>query len=238
MLKIKVHFFPLLLLVLSYSSCTVEKRVYSSGYHIEWNNSNRLAKKELGNANKAKSQIVTAEESEIVSSVHHHSVEEIDQKMIASADYEPIVNDKKENSNLAPIRNSALDKQETTLDPSIIANSKTEKYTLSENSVENPQKNKMALASFISAILAILYVGVIPSLLLGAIALSQFKKNPGKYKNKWMATTGVVIGYIGCSAGILFSLAATIFGGPMWLILGVILLANIIVSSVILLTKE
>ena len=48
----KFYFSTLLLLVLCFSSCTMEKRIYSSGYHIEWANGNRnLVNKELENDN-------------------------------------------------------------------------------------------------------------------------------------------------------------------------------------------
>jgi hypothetical protein len=47
-MKIKKILFSLSLLALILSSCSIEKRVHSNGYHMDWNtNSSRLQQKEL-----------------------------------------------------------------------------------------------------------------------------------------------------------------------------------------------
>jgi|GEM_PF-2138447 len=237
MSKIKFYFSTLLLLVLCFSSCTTEKKFYSSGYHVDWNNSNRiLVKKELINDSSRDhtelNKLASFEQSEIESYFVNNSTTKFDQNVIASVDNESVILAKKELINLATIQQREENKQEVTINSSI----KSDIKTITKNPDEEPKTNTLALISFISAILSlVVYVGIIPSLLLGAIALRQFKRNPEKYKNKWMAKVGVLVGYIGCSLGILASLALAMFGGPIWLILGGLCAINIIVSTVIIL---
>lgn len=58
----------------------------------------------------------------------------------------------------------------------------------------NPVINKFALASLILAVLSIIFFPLIPlPVIFGIIALKQFKKNPGAYKGKWMAISGLIL---------------------------------------------
>lgn len=59
--------------------------------------------------------------------------------------------------------------------------------------------NGFALASFICAMFGILILPGVLALIFGSIALNQMKKDPAKYKGKWMAITGVSIGAIASS---------------------------------------
>ena len=42
MSKTKFYFLNLLLVLVCFSSCTVEKRIYSSGYHVKWKNDQKV----------------------------------------------------------------------------------------------------------------------------------------------------------------------------------------------------
>jgi hypothetical protein len=239
MSKIKLYFSILILLEVCFSSCTMEKRIYSPGYHVEWKNGNRIfGKKELvpdiSREQIELNKLEAIEQSEKVSYMIDNSNEVIDQYIIASVNNESIILDKKGKNNFSTIQKNN-NYQEVIINSSIKSDFKNGVKTFSENSDQEPRNNKFGLISFISAILSIVFIGILPSLLLGAISLRQFKRNPEKYKNKWMAIVGVVVGYIGCSYGILLSLGLTFFwGGPVWLILGGICLIDIIVSTIII----
>ena len=58
------------------------------------------------------------------------------------------------------------------------------------------KNNVAALISFICLCLFFFYITLPVSFVLGLVALSQFKKQPDKYKNKWMAQVPVILGCI------------------------------------------
>jgi hypothetical protein len=80
------------------------------------------------------------------------------------------------------------------------------------NSSTEPIINKHALASMILAILSILLFPLVPlPIIFGIIALKQIQKNPERYKGKWMAIFGLVLGGIMVLAIIAFILLFFIF---------------------------
>jgi hypothetical protein len=248
MSKIKLYSSILILLSLCFSSCSMEKRIYSPGYHVEWGNGNGNGNGIFGNKELVSgisseqielNKLEVIEQSEKASHMVDNSNEAIDQNIIASVNNESIVLDTKEKNNFSGIQKKDNNYQEVTINSSIKSDFKSGIKTFSENSDQEPKINTLGLISFISAFLPLVFlpliiVGILPSLLLGAISLRQFKRNPEKYKYKWMATFGVIVGYIGCSLGILLSLVAVLFGEPIWLILGGICFINIIVSTYII----
>ena len=62
MLKAKFYFLNLLLVLVCFSSCTVEKRIYSSGYHVKWKNDKKVF------AEKSKKEDIKTIRSEITTS--------------------------------------------------------------------------------------------------------------------------------------------------------------------------
>lgn len=103
---------------------------------------------------------------------------------------------------------------------------------------ERPETNTLALVSFILA------VSMLPlnflALPFGAFALRQFKRSPGKYDHKWMANTGVIIGYIIAAIGIALGMGSAIVGGYFWIIgaaLGLLSLINVILSTAVILSE-
>ena len=69
--------------------------------------------------------------------------------------------------------------------------------------INNPE----ALASFILLCFSFLIIPAPVSFIFGLVALGEFKKEPGKYKNKWMALIPVILGCI-----VLFFLLIAILG--------------------------
>jgi hypothetical protein len=233
--KLLATLVTIMISALFFSSCTIEKRIYSSGYHIEWNKNNRaFVSEEVGNnerkGQKEHIQPELAEQSEMV-----------DQSMNASVGRGPIVTAKKDLVSFATLQKREINKQNVTIVPTIQANNKKGILTFSKTSDEKPKINILAIISFICAIfsfpiITFFWIGIIPSILLGAIAIRQFKNNPGKYKGKLLAIIAVIVGFIGCMIAFFYSLLFALFGGPVYLLAGFIFLLTIIASALFLFT--
>jgi|TARA_B110000967_G_scaffold99478_1_gene102178 hypothetical protein len=233
----------------------MEKRIYSSGFHIEWNSNNRnLVKKKsehhTNGRHKKQKKLGPLEQS---NTPNYNSNEEMDLTVTASLDDKSIVLVNREIINLATIQDSKSNKQEISINSSIKSDIKNETIKIPKDSDPVPEANTLSLLSFISAILSIIAlitfssalvggIGILLAIIalpLGAIALRQFRRNPEKYRNKGLAIAGVIIGYSLSSLFLLGSLlAAAWFGSFLWLIIAGLFLSNIIVSTIILSRKN
>ncbi len=73
----------------------------------------------------------------------------------------------------------------------------TENYqSTQEKPVVVRKNNTMAVTSFILLFFSFLIIPAPISFIFGLVALGEFKKEPGKYKNKWMALIPVILGCI------------------------------------------
>ena len=102
----QISFFSLIIAFVL-SSCTMQKRVYNKGYHVEWNKSNRTANKQELNkdlrANRGEDvqrEVELAEEIEIAQQAEDNSVRNQDIVLEASAENTPPSLPKKEKINL------------------------------------------------------------------------------------------------------------------------------------------
>jgi hypothetical protein len=233
----------------------MEKRIYSSGFHIEWNSNNRnLVKKKsehhTNGRHKKQKKLGPLEQS---NTPNYNSNEEMDLTVTASLDDKSIVLVNREIINLATIQDSKSNKQEISINSSIKSDIKNETIKIPKDSDPVPEANTLSLLSFISAILSIIAlitfssalvggIGILLAIIalpLGAIAIRQFRRNPEKYRNKGLAIAGVIIGYSLSSLFLLGSLlAAAWFGSFLWLIIAGLFLSNIIVSTIILNRKN
>ena len=96
MKNLKHLLFSGLALMLVFSSCTMEKRVYSSGYYIEWNKlkQNPDRQKLASNDNEKKTkqnEIVTVEQSENAINTVDNTTTITDETITASADDKQII---------------------------------------------------------------------------------------------------------------------------------------------------
>jgi hypothetical protein len=249
MSKFKIYLLASLLIILCFSSCKMEKRIYSSGYYIEWNNGKRsVYNKEIEKHNHTTQNKIRKSETLVRSNkeCYNNLISDInfDENIIESAGDDPTILTDNTPGILFSIKKEDINKQEVvTLQSLNFTNSPYEFETTTKNSEKDPKTNKLGLLSFmIALLLPILFIAslntsllslflAIPSLLLEAIALRQIKKNPEKYKGKTLAKIGVIVGYLGCSIGLLVSLIFAIMGGVIWILLGTVFLTNIIISS-------
>lgn len=213
------------------SSCSIQKRVYTNGYHITWNTKHKSStnsSKELLTETKATynseneiEQIQPEFEQQVSNDpIEIKAISFIEQK-IEKPTTKDLIRKTSERENVRQLKNIS---------------SHPLKKDLKTQRERNPDAkiNGFGLASFIIGILSILFlfIGII-GLVFAVISLRQFKNNPAKYSNKWMAIVGLIVGEIVCAACILLSLILAIFGGVIWLYVGLLFLMAIIASLVI-----
>lgn len=237
MSKTKFYFLNLLLVLVCFSSCTVEKRIYSSGYHVKWKNDQKVfaEKSKKEDIKTIRSKITESKEELVVANNIIDNSSKTDKLKSTTVTIQTEVQKKKPTFRIAETHKKEVNKNSFDNRSSIQPRLKKGIKTLTINPRNSKKINTLGLLSFIFAFFSLILLGIIPSLLLGAISLRQFKDNPEKYKAKWMPIFGVIIGYIGCGIGILISFALAIFGGPYFLILGGLFLATMIVSAIIML---
>jgi len=237
MLKVKFYFLNILLVLSFLSSCSVEKRIYSSGYHVKWKNDLKVftEKSKKEDVKTIRSEITESKEELVVANNIIDNSSKTDKLKSTTVTIQTEVQKKKPTFRIAETHKKEVNKNSFDNRSSIQPGLKKGIKTLTINPRNSKKINTLGLLSFIFAFFSLILLGIIPSLLLGAISLRQFKDNPEKYKAKWMPIFGVVIGYIGCGIGILISFALAIFGGPYFLILGGLFLATMIVSAIIML---
>ena len=150
-----------LAITLVLTSCTMEKRVYMSGYHIEWNKSKHNPdRQELVSNDNGKqteqNQIVTGKQSEIETSTVDNFPTVIEDNLSASID----------NSVIIPSRKTvSFNKKENTVTAKINLNSVT-KTIVKADSKENKKANKKSAAngggkSQLVALLLCIFIGVL-----------------------------------------------------------------------------
>ena len=237
MLKVKFYFLNILLVLSFLSSCSVEKRIYSSGYHVKWKNDLKVftEKSKKEDVKTIRSEITESKEELVVANNIIDNSSKTDKLKSTTVTIQTEVQKKKPTFRIAETHKKEVNKNSFDNRSSIQPRLKKGIKTLTINPRNSKKINTLGLLSFIFAFFSLILLGIIPSLILGAISLRQFKDNPEKYKAKWMPIFGVVIGYIGCGIGILISFALAIFGGPYFLILGGLFLATMIVSAIIML---
>ena len=236
MLKVKFYFLNILLVLSFLSSCSVEKRIYSSGYHVKWKNDLKVftEKSKKEDIKTIRLEITESKEELVVANNIIDNSSKTDKLKTTTVTSQTEVQKKKPTFRIAETHKKEVNKNSFDDRSSIQPGLKKGIKTLTINPRNSKKINTLGLLSFIFAFFSLILLGIIPSLILGAISLRQFKDNPEKYKAKWMPIFGVVIGYIGCGIGILISFALAIFGGPYFLILGGLFLATMIVSTIIM----
>ena len=223
----KYLFFILLIL----SSCTIEKRLYRPGYYVSSNS--RIVKNN--------ESIIKKVVPKKVQQVTYKSIEKIEPKkevtqITKQKNYS--INVKKEINLIEKKQdNSVLTKKKNRLvkdssNRNILSKKNSIKTETEESKTYEPLSNWALFFGFLS----FLIVGCIPALILGALAKKKHKKNPDKYKNKYMANFGFGMGLfvtILLGFGLFIS---SIFDSSVILLLGMLVcLAAIVVALVIVL---
>ena len=200
MLKVKFYFLNILLVLSFLSSCSVEKRIYSSGYHVKWKNDLKVftEKSKKEDIKTIRLEITESKEELVVANNIIDNSSKTEKLKTTTVTRQTEVQKKKPTFRTAESNQKKVNKKVFDRLPNIQPGLKKGIKTLTINPINSRKINTLGLLSFIFAFFSLILLGIIPSLLLGAISLKQFKDNPEKYKAKWMPIFGVVIGYIGC----------------------------------------
>ncbi len=191
------------------TSCTMEKRVHMSGYHIDWHkgkNSSVLKSSDNHNKISNENKAGLTEQSNLLNNTddNYSNPNISNEEITASADNGQNIIQRKEKSNVLSRYkiNSAGDEQ---VKPSFKSELKKGTKMIMSHA-EEPRNNGMALAGFISSLAGLLIFGFILgtlAVIFSAIGLSKIKKDPSKWKGRGMAIAGLVIGVIDIIAWIL-----------------------------------
>jgi len=194
------------------SSCTMEKRVYRSGYHTEW-----LTAKHRGhNGNYKNGSLCTP--------VQEDSSEQLDQTTVAATEQTTVEPDLIDDNTTST--NDGIDIVASVDNKQIILPKKTKNDWLSKTTEkpkndeeqkptfksefkkgakmilangDEPKTNGLALAGFICSLAGLFIFGFILgalAIIFSAIGLGKINKDSSKWKGKEFAIAGLVIGIV------------------------------------------
>ena len=185
------------------ASCTMQKRVYTSGYHIGWNKSNHNSNKHELTDNKNRigqnlGETVVQSENEPNTIDNLPSVTE--KNIIATIDNKQIILPQEEKINLlsSPKINSAEEeKQNYTSFKSGFKKGKE----IVIGSGDQVKLNSMALTGFVLGLIGVVipYLGIILgplAIIFSAIGLIKIHKESTKWKGKGFAIAGIILGIL------------------------------------------
>ncbi|MFT7343780.1 MAG: hypothetical protein ACI9XP_000355 [Lentimonas sp.] len=238
MSKLSFSISALLMIAVCFSSCTIQKRVHTSGYHVAWKNQNRSsAKKEIKSdelASQPEKQQVT-EPNHTLTEIKKTENTNVEQSnILASIEGDLTVSTRSESQKLVSFKNVRTVTNEIEVNSNLKTETKKPKNVEFKRLSRGGEINKLGLISFICAFLCFLFIGILPAMICGAISLSQFKQYPGRYQHKWMSVIGVVVGFIFSVLATSFLLILAIMGDPIFFVLAGIFLAAIIFSGIMI----
>ncbi len=177
-------------------SCTIEKRLYNSGYHVEW-----------------KKPRVTQKNTEINTLSNSFSENNATASITETTGQILTVNEPKNSVMDGVTQNIELEvKEQKIINTNIPIESKKEKknyhFLKSElrngiNEIEKEttarKSNGMAISGFITGIVGMFFLGTILGVLaiiFSSVGLKRINSNPEKLKGKGLAIAGLVLGII------------------------------------------
>jgi hypothetical protein len=187
-----------------FNSCTVQKRIHNSGYHISYSkslaNSNN---KDVISAVSSKVDVIKSNEDEELLVAEIKEVSDV----FSSNAIVKVKNSKKVEETLTVLNNesSSLVKESISGEPiqlvREIIDHKVDAKRLNLDGDRNyePTVHWGAVAGFICSILGIFFAGIILGLLgviFSSIALSKVNEQPERYSGKGLAIAGIIIGVV------------------------------------------
>ncbi len=171
-----------LLFSLIISSCSIEKRLYNKGFHVEWNRKNKQlrAEKEADQEIVFNSQDVESTNSTPITTAQLETTDHI-YEQVTFANNDEVV-DNSEGEKIAP----PIETKDFVVYESNELNNEIPNVESNE-----PKKEGLAIASLILGLLGISVVAIV----LGLIQIHKVNQNPEQYGGKGMAAAGVLLGY-------------------------------------------
>ena len=196
--------------VILISSCSIQKRVYLSGYNIDWkSNAKHVESKKIA-SNKFNNKITPIDVKTILEQNKNEVLANTNQfDLTASAAKQ--INQINTQSIKLLIKNAPLT-QET-------QNKSTLKSKLNGNKIillkeDGSKWNGLALTGFITSLVGLFYWGFLfgpLAIIFSAIGLHKINKNPGEWKGKGFAIAGLIIGIVSVLLWILLVALLAIF---------------------------
>ena len=200
--------------VILISSCSIQKRVYLSGYNIDWkSNAKHVESKKIA-SNKFNNKITPIDVKTILEQ-NKNEVPANTNEHVLTASAAKQINQINTKSIKLLNKNGPLPQEKQ--------NKSTLKSKLNGNKIillkeDGSKLNGLALTGFITSLVGLfyfLYLGIpfgILAIIFSAIGLHKINKNPGEWKGKGFAIAGLVIGIVSILLWILlFALLVAIF---------------------------
>jgi hypothetical protein len=184
------------------SSCSVHKRVYRDGYHVEWNHKKNEVKQDLSSPDISESVAEAGDIAEPVEDPVNGIAAEEENPVTASAEEKPVIEKKK--SFISRIIKDDTPEEEAL----IISGSKSaafksgfKKGLMLMLPVQDGDMSRMAVASFILGILSLFaYYGAfvlgVLAIIFGAIAIKRIRNSGGSLRGNTLAWIGLICGII------------------------------------------
>lgn len=198
MKKIKQLLLSGLVLAFVLSSCSVEKGVYLSGYHLQWNNKVHNANKKQLAENTKNNEIFAAQTSEVTSTENPGVNEAVPVASTDNSIYIP-----------ASPKIEWNKKNTTTSSKSTTASAETKKITKAQKKKQNrnaPHPNLgvkkfhwAAITGFVTGLVGLLIAGLplgICAIVFSTIALVKIANNPEEYRGLGLAIAGLILGIL------------------------------------------
>lgn len=222
----KILFFLISLTLIT--SCTIEKRLYNKGYHIEWR-----AKKRTGNTSEVSTEpIRKSEDFTVITSTVNPKIESITMpSSIASAEEQTEELDDVAFYDNASTENSFVEVVQPVQNVRNLVGQSPRTIKVGSLDEQEVKREGLAIASLVLGILGLSVLAII----FGAVQLNRIGRDPDSYGGEKMARAGVILG---CLFMILSSaLLAYLYGSFFIPLLFVISLAGFTVGMIQLMRK-
>ena len=186
--------------ILLMASCSMEKRVHMSGYHMEWNNKKyHPAKNEITGNDNSKKDLALVDKSENISNTNENANKAIEDNISVSIENDKIIIPQTEKYNLKSSQISNKIEEEEEIKASFRSEFKKGANKIIKYISDDPKTNGMAIAGFVCSLVGLFLFGFILGVLaiiFSAIGLGKINKEPSKWKGRGLAIAGLIVGII------------------------------------------
>ena len=202
----------------TFTSCTMDKRLYSGGYSVSWNRSTTVPQKSERRLQQSDEYLTASAEKGVTPGISSPRTFEKTADQDSCADLITLKNGSQVRGKILEVNPKTVKYLpcENLSGPVLVTKIENlleldysdgikENYDSNANQrqvnqpaaampVEEKSVNGWAIASMVSALCFFLYITIILAPVFGFIAMDQIRKNPEKYKGKGMARFGIIFG--------------------------------------------
>ena len=193
-----------IILCLIFSSCRIEKRLYSSGYYINSGTASQK-NKHVSEKNKSQAKNTAEEKSQVVVADEKNEVSATTSDETISASSDSKLSLKRVYPSLQAVEEEKSAPQNKSTFKSEFK--KGAKRIIGNAGTSGASMNGFALAGFICSIVGLILFGLIlgvVAIILSAIGLSKINKDPLGWNGRGLAIAGIIIGILDIIGWIIF----------------------------------